>query len=172
MRTATLITKISTIVLALAIAGCATGYQSKGLSGGFTDTQLDSNVWQVTFNGNGYTSVEKVRDFALLRGSELTLKNGFSYFYLQDEQQSQTNSSFSTGGSSNTYANCYGSSCTANTNYTPGQTYNIKKHGNTRIVVMLEQKPEQGFVYNARMIFDSLVQKYSLQEDVDPELLN
>lgn len=41
---------------ALIAAGCATGYHARGLSGGFSETQLDENVFEVSFHGNGYTS--------------------------------------------------------------------------------------------------------------------
>ena len=46
---------------------CATTYQSEGLTGGFSETQLDENIFRVTFYGNGYTGKERVTDFALLR---------------------------------------------------------------------------------------------------------
>jgi len=38
------------LVLAL-LAACATPYQSKGYTGGFSETQLDVNVFRVNFNG-------------------------------------------------------------------------------------------------------------------------
>lgn len=80
---------ISILVAALAAAGC-TSYQSKGFTGGFTDTQLDTNVWQVAFKGNGITSRERVRDFGLLRAAELTLQNKYSYFLVMNENDYST----------------------------------------------------------------------------------
>ena len=35
------------------LAGCATAYQPEGLTGGFDETQLDRNVFRVSFKGNG-----------------------------------------------------------------------------------------------------------------------
>lgn len=161
---------IAAIVASL-LAGCATSYQDQSWTGGFTETQLDENVWQVNFNGNGYTSLERVRDFALLRSAEIALTNGYPYFAVMDENASERNSSFTTQSTTNAYGSCMGGMCSGYATTTPGQTYNVKKHGNSRVVVMLNEKPEQGFVYNARMVFDSMVGKYGLQEDVNPALL-
>jgi hypothetical protein len=60
------------------VAACATPYQSRGLAGGFSETQLSENMFQVYFRGNGYTREERVDDFALLRSAELAEEHGFS----------------------------------------------------------------------------------------------
>jgi len=39
-------------VLIALLAGCATPYQHRGFTGGFSETQLDENVFQMRFNGN------------------------------------------------------------------------------------------------------------------------
>jgi hypothetical protein len=62
------------------LAACATAYQQKGLTGGFDETQLDRDVFRVTFKGNGYTAPERATDLALLRCAEITLANGHKYF--------------------------------------------------------------------------------------------
>ena len=67
------------------IGGCATAYQSQGMSGGFSETQLDTNVYTVRFSGNGYTSPSKAADFALLRSAEITLMRGYKYFLIIDK---------------------------------------------------------------------------------------
>ena len=64
------------LVLPIILSACATTYQPQGLSGGFSETQLDTNVFKVSFRGNGYTHAERAEDLALLRSAELTLKNG------------------------------------------------------------------------------------------------
>ena len=45
---------IVTLVVAFT-GGCATSYQSKGFTGGFSETQVSANSFQVYFQGNGYT---------------------------------------------------------------------------------------------------------------------
>jgi len=71
--------RVRRIVLAL-LAACATPYQSKGYTGGFSETQLDVNVFRVNFNGNAYTSGERAVDFTLLRSAELAREHGYHYF--------------------------------------------------------------------------------------------
>src|SRR3954471_3672905 len=70
------------VIVTLMLVGCATGYHSHGYSGGFSETQLDENVFQVRFNGNGYTSGERATDFALLRSAELARQSGYAYFII------------------------------------------------------------------------------------------
>jgi len=159
------------LMAVLAISGCTT-YQEQGFTGGFTDTQLDDNVWEVTFNGNGYTSAQRVRDFALLRASEIALTNGYSYFAVADDRDSSKKSTQQTQGYGTYSASCMGYSCTGTSSYTPGTTYDITKHGNSRIAIMFEDKPDDVFVYNARMIFDQIVAEYGLEDKVNPNLLS
>lgn len=72
----------SAIVLlaALFLPGCATEYQARAADGGYTQTQLGPQTWQVVFEGNRYTDTAQMHDFALLRGAELTLQQGYSHF--------------------------------------------------------------------------------------------
>ena len=59
---------------------CATSYHHKNFFGGYTDYQLEPDIFRVSFKGNSKTSIERAVDFALLRSAELTLKNGCKYF--------------------------------------------------------------------------------------------
>lgn len=72
----------SAIVLlaALLLPGCATEYQARAADGGYAQTQLGPQTWQVVFEGNRYTDTAQMHDFALLRGAELTLQQGYSHF--------------------------------------------------------------------------------------------
>ena len=58
-------TKAIMIGVPLLVAACATTYQPSGLTGGFDEVQLDTNVYQVSFRGNGYTSAERAADLCL-----------------------------------------------------------------------------------------------------------
>lgn len=66
--------------LALLLPGCATEYQARAADGGYAQTQLGPQTWQVVFEGNRYTDTAQMHDFALLRGAELTLQQGYSHF--------------------------------------------------------------------------------------------
>ena len=80
-------TTTALILVALLLHGCATPYQQTGLTGGFSETQLDENVWTVTFKGNGYTSRERATDFNLLRCAEICLENGYRYFMIVEGKE-------------------------------------------------------------------------------------
>lgn len=160
------------------LTGCATTYQPQGASGGYSSSQLDENVFQVTFNGNGYTDRGRANDFALLRSAELALENGYGYFVIVDAQHYSNNSSYTTptkattnitgrtygsaynDGNSTSYSgNTYG---TATTTISGGQTYNISKPKTSNTIVCFKEKPE-GFSYNAGLLSKSLKEKYGVQ---------
>lgn len=63
----------------LILIGCATPYQSVGTAGGFSYSQYDEKIFEVTFSGNLYTTVDQVRDYAKLKGAELCVDSGYSY---------------------------------------------------------------------------------------------
>jgi hypothetical protein len=83
--------------LALILAGSAslsacmtaTPYQPatagrSSASGGYSDTQIESNRFRVSFKGNSLTARETVERYLLYRAAELTLQNGYDYFVLAD----------------------------------------------------------------------------------------
>ncbi len=127
--------RIRLIVVAAAahLAACATGYHSKGFTGGFSETQLDRNVWAVNFRGNAYTSDERASDFVLLRSAQLALQGGFQYFIIIDRANLNSFHPYTEPTTSSTTTNvsvvgntAYGSSHT--TTY-GGQTYIMRKPG-------------------------------------------
>lgn len=159
---------LSILILVVAfLQGCATTYQSSGFSGGYLETQLDENVFKVTFRGNGYTSRERASDFTLLRSAELTLQSGYKYFAVIDANSYTSNSTYTTPTASNTTANIYGSGNYAYGNATTttygGQTYNISKPSSSNTIVCFKEKPENVFSYNAEFIYKNITQKYGIQ---------
>jgi hypothetical protein len=91
---------ITASILAAAVAGCATSYQSRGATGGYSDTRLSDRSYQLRFQGNGFTVNDRVSVFMLRHAAELTLENGFRYFVLTG-QQTQTSFSHAGGISAN-----------------------------------------------------------------------
>ena len=79
------------LVVCLAIislaSACATRYQPRGATGGFTETRLSPEAYRVSFNGNRKTSMSRATDFTLLRCAELTLQNEFTHFVIIEENQ-------------------------------------------------------------------------------------
>jgi hypothetical protein len=64
-----------------AIASCtATPYQEAGLTGGVTARKEADGTWLILGAGNGYTSVEALRDYTFLKAAETVLAEGQTCF--------------------------------------------------------------------------------------------
>ncbi|MFO1311024.1 MAG: hypothetical protein U1F41_03060 [Burkholderiales bacterium] len=159
------------ICAALLVTACATAYQKQSFTGGFDETQLQPNVYRVTFKGNGYTSAERAADYALLRCAELTLQNGFAYFAIVEAGEGATTGSFTTPTQSYTTgsATAYGSGRTVNaygqstTTTYGGQTFHFSKPSSSNTILMVNSKDEvNGMVYDARFLYGSLSSKYGI----------
>jgi hypothetical protein len=153
--------------LALLVAACATPYQPTGLAGGFTETQLDTNVFRVTFKGNGVTSAERAEDMALLRSAELTLQNGFTHFAIADGRSRSESVTFdtpaqaTTRGTISTYGNT--SYLNARTQVTGGDSFTVVKPSTSNTIICFKGKPQiSAFVYDAQFIMTSLGSKYGV----------
>jgi len=71
------------LVIALSAAllgGCATEYQSSGLSGGYTEKNIEGDIYRVVFGGNGYATRETVQTYWLYRCASLAQEKGFDGF--------------------------------------------------------------------------------------------
>ena len=70
------------LLSALTLAACATSYAPQSLlsDGGYTETRVGVNVWEVNFEGNSFTEHDAAVDMALLRSAELMEQHGFQYF--------------------------------------------------------------------------------------------
>jgi hypothetical protein len=154
------------LTLALLVA-CATPYQRNSFTGGYTETQLDKNVFRISFRGNGFTNMDKAVDLALLRSAELTLAHGYKYFSIIDGNNYITSSQVTspkhsyTNFSVTSYGNtAYGS---ATTHTYGGQTFNISKPSSSNTFVCFKNKPTDGFSYSAEFIYKNLSQKYGHQ---------
>jgi hypothetical protein len=73
------------LVLAFVCAvACATPYQQRGMRGGYEDTQLDQNLFRISFEAN--TGPGEASDYALLRSAEVTLEHGFAFFVVTSSE--------------------------------------------------------------------------------------
>lgn len=158
---------LAAILIVSVLAGCATAYQAQNFSGGFTETQLDTNIFKVSFEGNGYTSPERAEEMALLRSADIALKNGFTHFAVIDGRSRADYATFTTPTQSNTNANvtlagntAYGR---ATTTTFGGQSFLITRSSATNTIMCFNGKPDvQGLVYDAKFVFNSLAQKYGV----------
>lgn len=71
------------------MVACSTPYQRLAFTGGYQEKQRKYNEYDLLISVNGYTDWDRTIDYALLRASEISLENGFSYFMLIDRASSQ-----------------------------------------------------------------------------------
>jgi hypothetical protein len=148
------------------LCGCSTPYKPEGFMGGYSDTQLDKNVFRVSVRGNGYTSHDRVSELALLRSAVITLERGFTYFVVVDERSFTKSVAFTTPVQSNTTFNATASGNqiygTSNTTTFGGHTFLVSKPRATNTIVMFIGKPEGIQSYDAKFMCHSLGKKYNV----------
>ncbi len=160
---------IATVVVAAFLSvGCATNYQSKGFKGGFQDTQLAPDVYRVSFSGNGFTSADRVQDFALLRAAELTLANNGRYFaVISTVDQSRTQTHFTPGSAYTTgTVSSFGNSASysGTTTYTAPQVHTYYNPGVGMMIRTFESKPNDVMTFDAAFLAASIRAKYRINE--------
>jgi hypothetical protein len=77
--------RFTLVVVAALISGCATGYNAKGLTGGYSDVQIDENTYRVSYSGNKFTDPSKLESLLIYRAADLTVQKGFDWFTLRDK---------------------------------------------------------------------------------------
>lgn len=147
--------KILSLLLIGFLSGCATSYQPNGFSGGYSDMKLNKDIYQVTFNGNGYTSGDRVQRFFLRRCAEVTLEQGFDFFALVN-QEAQSNQ-YATGGTYNG---------TATPSYGGGYNYygsssveTVTKHSRTGVIKLFKAGSQPEISYDAKEVMRNTATK-------------
>ncbi len=162
---------LSLVVAVFALNGCATTYQKEGLTGGYSEIQLDENVFTIRFQGNGYTSTAKATDFTLLRSAEVAMEHGFKYFSVVDSDAFRANSSYTAPVVHNTttdvdvrnIGDMYYADVETTTTTTGGQTYNISKPSSSNTIVCYKEKPKGLFTYSAWFVVNNIKDKYEVK---------
>ena len=151
---------------ALAVTGCATGYQTDGFTGGQMPKWRSMNVLEIEASGNGYTSNSELEKMALLRAAETAIEANYRYFIeigSEDTGGSSTVNMPSTA--TTTYDGGYtstGFSSTSTTTYT-NNSYDIYKPGANLMYRMYENLPDgarPGQFHDAYEIYNRLGKKY------------
>lgn len=156
-------------VTCVMLSACATGYyKNRGITGGYSDTQLAPDVFRVSFSGNGYVSDERAQDMALLRAADLTLMHGYKYFIVGSESDTSTNQSVSTPGHSYTTGsvsmNANSASYSGQTTYFPGMNINIYRAGHQFLIQCLNHRPDSTMTFDARFIMNTMKAKYKIED--------
>ena len=71
------------LILVTSLAGCATGhYTPLGEAGNEVVEQLKENTYRVEYRVGAFTSQEQLDRYLRRRCAELTLREGYDYFYM------------------------------------------------------------------------------------------
>jgi hypothetical protein len=156
-------------LLGFLFIGCSTKYQPVGFSGGFSETRLGDDTFNVSFRGNGYTSREKASDFALLRSAELTLDGGYQYFIILNSEKYVENGSYTSPKTYNTtfQANTFGNQTYGNayTRSNGGNTIYFQRPSTDNTIQCFKDKPNLNTViYEAEFISKSIKTKYDIRD--------
>ena len=144
-------------ILLLALAGCATAYQEKGLTGGFSDTLLAPDMFKIDFTGNGFTSSERASDFAMLRAADISLNLGCSYFAVLTGQDKSINMG-SIGMSSVAW--------NQNNAWATSSVFPVMKPDSSLLAKCFKvQPPAPTYTFNARFIEQSIRSKYGISQN-------
>lgn len=170
--------RILSLLLALTLTACATPYQPEGFSGGYSETQLDTDKFKVNFRGNAIIQSDVVNDYALLRASELALNNGFNYFeilsskdsvkvdYITTPVSAHTTSTYNTHGTLNSYGNygTYSGYTTGNsyTTFSGGNTTAFRKPHSNMLIQCYKEKDSNKALFDANFLIKTLVAKHKI----------
>lgn len=77
-------TVLTSLLAGFALCGCATQYQSSGLTGGHYESAAPGKLQKVNFSGNGFIAPDTVQKYALYRCAEVAKKSGKSHFVIYD----------------------------------------------------------------------------------------
>lgn len=148
------------------LTGCATGYHPKGVGGGYSSTQYGPNIFNVSFDGNGFTGRGRAADLALLRSAEISLEHGYRYFIISNTDTYTSTSRFTTPTTTNTYgtASVYGNTVHGSAISTThgGQTYSVSRPSASNTIICYKERPS-GMAYDATFLYQSLTSKYHIK---------
>ena len=151
------------------LAGCATPYQEQDLGAGYSEVQLDSDMFRVSFIGKGYTEDQIAADYAMLRSAELTLEQGFNYFVILQSESTTTEEVYRDASISSSTGNVTTGSVFGGTNEitetSRSGTYAIDRPTTTQVIVCFEDYPENmnNPVYDAAVLSASIREAYGME---------
>ena len=73
-------------VIALAMVGCATEYQTVGFTGGYSESWLSDTRARIRYDGNGFSTMERIQDFAVLRAADLGASRAFTHLVVVSQK--------------------------------------------------------------------------------------
>jgi len=149
---------IPLVLLLLLLGACAKPLQPDNYPEQISSTQLDNNTFQVSYPGSTNSADEKTIDLALLRSAEVALANGFNYFVIVNNGESDADALKASGQDESGLENI----AHEPTLYR-GKRYVHANPDATNTIVCFQEKPD-GFAYVALFVKATLRSKYQLDQ--------
>lgn len=143
---------LSLVCSATLLAGCATAYQTNGLTGGFEEAQVNETSFRVSFRGNGFTTTNRAEELTLLRSAEICLERGYPGFVLLRERADIKNESIWFSNTDLHRRNIFST----------GGVLTFSKPSTSNLVSCISEKSPNVFSYDAVVLYDSLTRKYQI----------
>lgn len=95
---------LAALAAATALSGCMTATPYRPATGagenrtGYSDEQIESNRFRISFAGNSLTARETVERYLLYRAAELTLQQGYDHFVLANRDTERRTETRAVGG--------------------------------------------------------------------------
>lgn len=149
---------IPLVLLLLLLGACAKPLQPDNYPEQISSTRLDQNTFQVSSPGSANSEDEKTIDLVLLRSAEVALANGFNYFVIVNNGESDA-SALNVSGQDESDLENIGREPTAYR----GKRYLHADPDGDNTIVCFKEKPE-GFAYVALFVKATLRSKYHLDQ--------
>lgn len=163
--------KICLGILLFCMYGCGSAPEVVQTNGTFSESQITENRYRIGFNGNANASSDEVKDMALLRAAEVTLRNDYDWFRVVNQETEQNTTATTQGTTAvdtprQVTRECGPLGCT--TTVTPGYTgvdvVTVREvdHYNTSIEIVMGdgRLADPTSAYNASELRRSLSLKY------------
>lgn len=156
----------------LVFCSCATPYRPARSGKGYSDWQISSNEFAVSFRGNGETDAERATDFALLRSAHVALEHGFTHFAVMNVTNTSSARPYTLHQQFFTAVPPPGAwppfGMAEQWSYEPGYVVEYDepriyfRPGTVLRIKCFVSKPEKPFTYDAKALQQSLKLKYRL----------
>jgi hypothetical protein len=148
------------------IAACATtpppyAAAASPSGAGYSETQIESNRYFVTYRASGTADAQLLQDYALLRAADLTLQNGREWFWvdrrtLDDQNAQRSGPSFGVGVGAGSWGGRSGGSVGVGMNFPLGGGGQRANSATLEIRMGEGAKPDDPNAYEARSISQNL----------------
>ena len=132
------------------VSGCATTYDTEKShwtgDRGFSQQQLEHDVWQIDFTGNAHTDTETREKYLLKKAAQITINGNYSFFkVIQSKSEKDIKENESSGGNASIYGRGRSNKRPINTDTSTTMTVKLLK----------EKEGGNGDIYEAGILVNS-----------------